>query len=266
MLSKGHILAILVIIVSLVTIQNVVYAEVYQNEELQLQLSYPSGFIESYENLNWGEVVAFDSSELNLIIGYDDANYENVDLKEYAESTIQGLKEIFPNLEIVSTKPVIVDGISSWELSYIMRDFVPGISLQNYQVFVVKDGSLFGFTFTTPEEKFATHAPVIQEIVNSIKFEIETSNTFEIPKWIRNNAEWWAQGAIGDKDFVSGIQYLIKEEIMQIPATDSSIDNGSQEIPGWIKNNADWWAQGLISDDDFVKGIQYLVEQGIIKV
>jgi hypothetical protein len=88
-----------------------------------------------------------------------------------------------------------------------------------------------------------------------------------IPDWIRGNAEWWAQGAIGDSDFVSGIQYLIKEGIMQIPETEKAetVDD-SQEIPAWIKNNADWWAQGLISDDDFVKGIQFLVEQGIIIV
>jgi len=89
----------------------------------------------------------------------------------------------------------------------------------------------------------------------------------QIPDWVRNNAEWWAQGAIGDNDFVSGIQYLIKEDIIQIPETaKASTADGSQEIPSWIKNNADWWAQGLISDDDFVKGIQYLVENGIIVV
>ena len=89
----------------------------------------------------------------------------------------------------------------------------------------------------------------------------------QIPDWIRNNAEWWAQGAIGDNDFVSGIQYLIKEGIMQIPETSIASTAGeSNEVPVWIKNNADWWSQGLISDDDFVKGIQYLVEQGIIQV
>jgi hypothetical protein len=89
----------------------------------------------------------------------------------------------------------------------------------------------------------------------------------QIPDWVRGNAEWWAQGAIGDSDFVSGIQYLIKEGIMQIPETaQAETVDDSQEIPAWIKNNADWWAQGLISDDDFVKGIQYLVEQGIIAV
>lgn len=89
----------------------------------------------------------------------------------------------------------------------------------------------------------------------------------QIPEWVRGNAEWWAQGAIGDSDFVSGIQYLIKEGIMQIPETaQAETVEDSGEIPPWIKNNADWWAQGLISDDDFVKGIQYLVEQGIIQV
>ncbi|MFB5611598.1 MAG: hypothetical protein ACE5RT_07315, partial [Nitrosopumilaceae archaeon] len=68
-----------------------------------------------------------------------------------------------------------------------------------------------------------------------------------IPEWIKNNAGWWADGLIGDSDFVSGIQFLIEEGIMTIPETQSG--NGeSQDIPGWIKNNAGWWADGLIGD------------------
>jgi len=93
------------------------------------------------------------------------------------------------------------------------------------------------------------------------------SDKSNIPDWVRGNAEWWAQGAIDDSDFVSGIQYLIKEGIMTIPETEQgTTGDDSGEIPSWIKNNADWWAQGLITDDDFVKGIQYLVEQGIIVI
>ena len=38
----------------------------------------------------------------------------------------------------------------------------------------------------------------------------------EIPSWIKNNAGWWANGQISDKDFVSGIQYLIENGIMKI--------------------------------------------------
>ena len=90
----------------------------------------------------------------------------------------------------------------------------------------------------------------------------------QIPEWIRNNASWWVAGNIDDQAFVGGIQFLIKEGIIQIPETakSSTTLSGSQEIPAWIKNNADWWSQGLISDDDFLKGITFLVENGIITV
>ena len=36
----------------------------------------------------------------------------------------------------------------------------------------------------------------------------------EIPDWIKTNAEWWASGAIGDADFVRGIEFMIKEKII----------------------------------------------------
>jgi len=107
----------------------------------------------------------------------------------------------------------------------------------------------------------------VLEKINQNLANSEKSSQSKIPDWVRNNAKWWAQGAIGDSDFVSGIQYLIKAEIMLIPETEqTTFAEGTEEIPNWIKNNADWWAQGLISDDDFVKGIQYLVEQGIMVV
>ncbi len=38
----------------------------------------------------------------------------------------------------------------------------------------------------------------------------------EIPPWIKTNAEWWAQGQIDDGTFISAIQYLIKEGIIQL--------------------------------------------------
>jgi len=97
--------------------------------------------------------------------------------------------------------------------------------------------------------------------------DVQTNGGSEIsiPDWVKNNAGWWAEGLIGDSDFVSGIQFLIKEGIMIIPETQSG--NGeSQEIPEWIKNNANWWADGLIGDSDFVSGIQWLITNGIMKI
>jgi len=87
-----------------------------------------------------------------------------------------------------------------------------------------------------------------------------------IPEWVKKNAEWWAAGAIGDSDFVSGIQFLIKEGIMTIPETTQGRGSGSNEIPEWVKKNAEWWAAGAIGDSDFVSGIQFLIKEGIMTI
>ena len=87
-----------------------------------------------------------------------------------------------------------------------------------------------------------------------------------IPVWIKNNAGWWATDQIDDSAFVQGIQYLIQEGIMNIPATETSGSVSSQLVPVWIKNNAGWWATDQIDDSAFVQGIQYLVKEGIIVV
>jgi hypothetical protein len=102
-----------------------------------------------------------------------------------------------------------------------------------------------------------------------------------IPKWIKNNAGWWSDGSIGDTDFMSGIQYLIDEDIVHISTYDntddishvSTSDNPENmfahidsSIPSWVKNNAKWWSEDTISEDDFVSGIQYMVNNGILHV
>jgi hypothetical protein len=87
----------------------------------------------------------------------------------------------------------------------------------------------------------------------------------EIPPWVRSNAMWWADGTIGDSDFVQGITFLIENNIMVIPQTSQGAAR-STEIPYWIKNNAKWWADGMISDSDFVLGIQFLIKNGIMYV
>jgi hypothetical protein len=86
-----------------------------------------------------------------------------------------------------------------------------------------------------------------------------------IPNWIKNNAGWWAEGAISQEDFVSGLQFLIQNGILRVPPTQVSGEK-SDDVPAWVKNNAEWWAKGEISDDDFVGGIQYLIKIGIVSI
>ena len=86
-----------------------------------------------------------------------------------------------------------------------------------------------------------------------------------IPSWIKNNAGWWADGIIDDNTFVTGLQWLISNDVMTIPPTEQG--TGSDDvIPSWIKNNAEWWADGVIPDDAFVSGLQWLISNGIMKI
>jgi len=43
-----------------------------------------------------------------------------------------------------------------------------------------------------------------------------TSSDKKVPDWIKNNAKWWSEDLIEDTDFINGIEYLIKHQIMGI--------------------------------------------------
>ena len=55
------------------------------------------------------------------------------------------------------------------------------------------------------------------------------ADTPAIPQWIKNNAKWWSEGAIGDSEYLKGIQYLVQQGIIQVqvPTTVVSATNGS---------------------------------------
>jgi hypothetical protein len=93
----------------------------------------------------------------------------------------------------------------------------------------------------------------------------------QIPSWIKNVAGWWASGVISENEFLSGIEYLINNNIILIdfvPCNDKiqSQYGDTKSVPDWIKNNAIWWSENLIDDIDFINGLQYLIEYKIIKI
>ena len=40
-----------------------------------------------------------------------------------------------------------------------------------------------------------------------------------VPEWVKNTAGWWAQGQIDDNSFVSGIEWLVSNDIIEVPPT-----------------------------------------------
>jgi len=93
----------------------------------------------------------------------------------------------------------------------------------------------------------------------------------QIPNWIKNVAGWWGSGIISESEFLTGIEYLVNNNIILInfvPCNDEiqSQYGDTKSIPDWIKNNANWWSENLIDDTDFINGLQYLIEHKIIKI
>nr|AIE91353.1 blue (type1) copper domain-containing protein [uncultured marine thaumarchaeote AD1000_118_C08] len=98
---------------------------------------------------------------------------------------------------------------------------------------------------------------------NSFNVIIEYTGSL-IPEWVKNVAGWWHEGSINDASFLEGIAYLIENNVIVVPSTESGTGGGA--VPDWVKNNAGWWANDEIDDDTFVNAITYLIQQGLIQV
>ena len=85
-----------------------------------------------------------------------------------------------------------------------------------------------------------------------------------VPDWVKNTAGWWATDAISETEFVNSIEFLIKDGIIDVSASNNS--KSGEGVPDWVKNNAGWWADDEIPDSAFINGIEYLIKTGIISV
>ena len=88
----------------------------------------------------------------------------------------------------------------------------------------------------------------------------------DIPDWLKINAKWYSMGMISGKEFAHSIQFLIKEELIQmdkIGGTNKS-SLGEDAIPEWIQKSTGWWADGLVSNAEFISGLSHLVNIGVI--
>ena len=99
---------------------------------------------------------------------------------------------------------------------------------------------------------------------DSIYYILGYGDPVPMPDWIRNNAEWWAIGEITDSDFVSGIEFMLENNIIVISNIPSSGNVSTEDIPIWVRNNAHWWSQDLISEDEFVNSLKFLIQEKVI--
>ena len=89
---------------------------------------------------------------------------------------------------------------------------------------------------------------------------------FTVPSWIKNNAGWWADEQIDDDSFISGIQWLVTNDVIILPSIEQGTGDDENVIPRWIKSTAGWWAEDKINDATFIGAIKYLINEGIMVV
>ena len=77
-------------------------------------------------------------------------------------------------------------------------------------------------------------AVIISIIATSLIISLQASGqNYNIPSWIKNNARWWADGQVGDADFINGLQWLIKQKILIVP-----LETNQQNPPVEFSNTA----------------------------
>jgi hypothetical protein len=149
----------------------------------------------------------------------------------------------------------------------------PDMQEQKFSTKIEQDAgfeSVYPVDMTTQEGTYLLKANYLSYTSEEIKFEVlanqEQSYNYsqKIPAWIKNNAKWWSANQIGDNDFVEGIKYLIKQEIIKIEPVQKTDTDSGRIIPGWVKTTTGWWANDQVPEDDFIRGMQYLVQTGII--
>lgn len=165
--------------------------------------------------------------------------------------------ELISNMGTDPNNPGIMamEGINTQQIT------IPSQDLYRIQVAIFGQGINYDQTYAGLAEGILELGP---GGIQPTKQEIVTQE-ITIPDWVKNNAGWWSDGQIDDSSFASGIEYMIKEGIIQVPISERQ-EGTESVIPDWVKNNAGWWSEGLISDEDFAGGLQYLIANGIISV
>tara|TARA_E500000331_G_scaffold43697_1_gene36397 strand:+ start:539 stop:1810 length:1272 start_codon:yes stop_codon:yes gene_type:complete len=236
-----------------------------------LAFSIPVVFAEpsNVGNMYWKQEIISPNSFVDIYVHDDDMNkkeYPNFadkfTISVWSDSSPDGLE-----IEVVETG--VYSGI------FKGRVFIAdsGDTLKNRLVSMPGDtvyGKYVDFTMpdgSTSEIFSAAIVKISGQNMNSLLDKIDPkfrASAEKVPSWIKNNAGWWANDDIDDDSFIQGIQFLIKEKILEISETTTA--DKSDKIPAWVKNNAGWWAEGQITESDFLSGITHLVKTGIISV
>jgi len=146
-----------------------------------VELPNPDIVIRSWtDRLSSGDIIVYDAIEI--------AQPEIVEIadEDLPEPEIQTLKSQYV--------PIWIKNNAAWWSQQLIEDsdFVAGIEylIQN-EIITIQDNQVIASSYSSNE----------------------------IPEWIKNNAGWWSEDLITEKEFIDGLQWLISNGIIQVIET-----------------------------------------------
>ena len=261
----------------------------YSSDNLDVSIGWARGTVPapsimavfSHQNLNENIITVKDVVAVRSLYG------ENGFLPDIEEEIVfdsfQPASEVYviPKGEFIVAS---VDGlinkdmyISGLQVQITIID--PNQSIETREIRVSSDG-VFNFQ-TVVDESIVNGTYTVfanyrdnksHEIALDIQYEGENDQS-EFPQWVKNSVKWWAEDKINEHDFILGIQYLIRQGILNPPSPENQTVEDYEEnqpfgvkIPNYVKQNALWWSQDKITDDEFLDGVRYLIKKGILVI
>ena len=230
---------------SLVTLKARVYDDFSLNsiESVILYFDMPGAADWSYSNAS----IKYSASSGTVTIG-DDNNLFNADVSSAVVTNPYGDDSSLELLDV--TFKVMFNG--PMDTSHIAVQSIDDMG--NYQIIYFKD-ALEVVGQSTSATPTAGEDTINDEVTQTVA---------SVPDWVKNTAGWWAEGQISEGEFVKGVEYLIKQQIIDTDAQTITSEGTGASIPDWVKNTAGWWAEGQISEGEFVNAIEHLVKTGTI--
>ena len=98
-----------------------------------------------------------------------------------------------------------------------------------------------------------------------------------MPSWFKNNAKWWKEDKISDRDIINAIENLLKRGIIKLDSTKIKSGTTLPEtklflppnkdgagMPSYVKKTFVSWEEGSVSDLDVANTIKFLIEANVI--
>ena len=209
----------------------------YVSDNIQINIDWARGSINApsimsvftHQNVNENRITPKDIDKVRTLYG-EEGFFHNITIEKNTFKLFESSQEEFiipkAGFQIAS-----IEGLIDTERLVSGVSVILEITGPDGTVFIdikVNSKGVFNFQKTIDSNvvngTYSAIASYRGEKSNEITFNIikdtainDTNELSQIPKWVKNNAKWYGDGQMMDRDFILGIKYLVERGFIGIP-------------------------------------------------